>query len=366
MKNPCGPSHRRPGIALPSAALERKRKIDALRRRQMSQPTLVVQPPINHGPLPPLAESKNGIARILIPPGIGDIYWVLVKLEAFMLRQRITTTKLTIISNDVVWNAHLRSIPFLKMVPFVEIGTPECIPNDIAGRRTPADDAIYKEAYRQPGRTAFPGFKGYDYFMSYNGTINSGRWLEETDTDLECNWYLPLIVSAEQERFQKECVERFGNYVVFHWTLAGDYLNWVAKEFPINNIATAIQQFVKKYNVRAVFAGAHWDTKWNDMLPSIIRAVPDAVDMCGQTTIDQAFGLLKGSKMVVGYHDGLMNMSAMFKKKTLLLWCEDQFPYSVPMAVVPPETRGTTYRPLYTKTLTIDKFVGKMGELYES
>ena len=56
--------------------------------------------------------------RILLPSGIGDIHWVLVKLQAFIQALGCPPPELWI-ADDV---ARRRSLEFLRLVPWVVAG----------------------------------------------------------------------------------------------------------------------------------------------------------------------------------------------------------------------------------------------------
>ena len=60
--------------------------------------------------------------RILIPPGLGDAYWVLVKLRGIMKQRGIERPELTILSWEDPRGAHLRSLPYLRMFDWFDIG----------------------------------------------------------------------------------------------------------------------------------------------------------------------------------------------------------------------------------------------------
>lgn len=309
------------------------------------------------------------MTNILVPAGIGDIYWVLVKLKAFCRREGILDKPAITVLSDYSTPGYLRSIPLVEMVPFVQVGELPTIPLDPVMPRPKYIQDIYEEFYVKCGRTAYPGLYGYDYFICYNGIINSGNWIETCD-DLECDWYLDLIISEEQEQFKNECIRKYGKYAVFYWTFNGNYIGYQLKQFSLDKVIKSVQQIVDKLHLTPVFIGAYWDLQYNDILEKLMSEIPGAIVLVGQTSLDQAFGLIRGSEIVIGYHSGITNMAVMFKKKTILLWPsslpgEHWWPASIPFAIAPPETRSVTYWPLFTGNLTVDKLVGKTMELYE-
>lgn len=317
----------------------------------------------------PLVAGPNmtGTPRIVVPGGIGDVYWVMVKMEAFCQRENVVEPPEIIILADEVWkSSQIRSAPFIDMIPFVTAGNPQTTPVDPVKPRPRCLQDIYDKCSSSNEQTVWPGFQGYEYFMCYNGVINSGHWLEEDD--LECNWYLPLKISEEQQQFQAECQDKYGPYAVFYFSLIGDFVTRNMTQFPIEDMAAGIRRFTEKSGLTPVFIGAWWDLRWPvpnspPYLSQLISKIPGAVNLVGQTTLDQAFGAMRGAELVGGYHCGLTNMAIMFGKKTVLLWAPERFPPATPLAVAPPETRNTTYIPLFTQGLTADKFAGTMAGL---
>jgi hypothetical protein len=304
-------------------------------------------------------------ARILVPTGIGDIYWVMVKLRALCRRERIASKPvITVLANhsDV---GSLRSIPFLEMVPFVKVSPEPLFPIDPILPRLPYTQEVYQESFNEFGRSVYPGFHGFDYFINYNGVINSGNWLDDCD-DLECEWDLLLDFRDKQAVFKKN----HGKYIVLYWTFNGNYVDYQLKQFSLDNIAQSIREIMVSLDLTPVFIGADWDLKYNGYLSQLISMVPGTINLVGKTSLAQAFSVIKGSEIVIGYHSGLTNMAAAFGKKTLLLWpstlpfCH-RFPSSVPLAVVPPIVRNTTYRPVLTGGLTVDRLVREATGLLE-
>lgn len=312
-------------------------------------------------PMPQVAPpNTTGIPRIVVPGGIGDVYWVMVKLEAFCRREKIQEKPVVIILADDIWeSSQLRSAPFLEMIPFVTTGNPQTTPMDPVRPRPKYLQNVYTKCGTSPDQTIWPGFMGYEYFICYNGVINSGHWLEADD--LECNWYLPLTISKEQERFKTKCVKKYGDYVVFYFS---NFTEEMLTKFSVDKIIESIRHFINRSGLTPVFIGAEWDLGWK-YLTEIMGAIPGVVNLVGKTSLDQAFGVMRGAKLISGYHSGLTNLGIMFKKKTVLIWVGASFPPATPLAVAPPETRNTTYRPLLAEGLTIDRYVGIMKELHE-
>ena len=281
-----------------------------------------------------------------MPPGIGDTYWVLVKLKSFLEKNGLADPELTIVSHPDPLGGHLRGIPFLEMFPWIKLGSPVTVPN------APGLQDIWDEAYLGPGRSIFPGVMGYDYLIAYNGRVNSGGWIE--DDEYACDWcILP----------QKHSYRSGSDMLLCFFPFYGTYESH-ERDFPISKIAESINQFVQLYDLRPVFIGAAWDQGLNSKLRELMAMIPNYTDMVGRTDLQQTLDLIQQSRMVVGYHAGITQMAAVMRKPTLLLW-DDRYPLNTCYSVVPPYSRGTNYDALWTKHLTVDLFVQEMENTWQ-
>jgi len=310
----------------------------------------------------------NGV-RILVPGGIGDVYWILVKLEAFCEREGIKEKPtVLVLADDGVWeSSRVRAVPFLEMVPFIKVGDPPTVPMYPQEPKSKYLQEVYRRVSIEFYQTVFPGFMGYEYFMCYNGLINTGHWLEKDD-DLECNWYLPLKISKSQKKAKADCKAKYGKYAVFYFSMVGDFLTKNMGQFSLDKMAESINSFVDRSGLTPIFVGAWWDLKWpvpkwKDHLPILMSKIPGSINLVGKTSLEQVFGIMQGAELVSGFHCGLTNIAIMFKKKTVLLWATGRFPEVTPLAVAPPETRMNTYVPLMTKDLTVDTYLETMMEM---
>lgn len=294
--------------------------------------------------------------KILLPPGIGDSYWSIVKLQSFLERKNIPSPvdAFIVCNRDKQFNGHKRSVPFLEMFPFLN-STGIVFENGT----NPHLKKIWKEAYARKGRIVFEDIHGCDYFIAYNGHLRVGRQLEEID-NLACNWYPPMFISLEQERFKQKCIEIYGKYIVFYFPLYGTFQYWT-NDFPINNIAEAVNKITAHTGYTPVFAGAAWDAE-NRKCRELRGMINNLVDLSGKTSVQQLFGLIKGSQGVVGYPSGLPIMAAVLKAKTLMIWSDF---YNIDFAwhACPPDIRNETYFVEKTKGLTPDKLAQRAVEI---
>lgn len=292
---------------------------------------------------------------VLLPPGIGDSYWSITKLQAFLKREKLGLPDVHVACNrDMKYNGHKRAFPFLEMFPFLN-ATGET-------HNTETEREIWKEAYAQEGRTIFKDVLGCDYFISYNGHLRIGAQMEELDPDLETDWTPPMFISLEQRRFKQECETKYGKYIVFYFIFQGTYTYWV-KQFGIDKLVDFIKQTCREAGATPIFVGAQWDAEENT-LNKLKREIPNIVDLVGKTNVQQLFGLLRGAELVVGYPSGLSIISTVLGAKTLIIW--NKF-YNREFAwyACPPETRGTTYFIEDTEGLEVKPLVKMAVEIFK-
>jgi SAM-dependent methyltransferase len=291
-----------------------------------------------------LSKPKQNRPKILVPPGIGDSYWVLTKLQSFIKREYLGIPDIHIASpRDKKYEGHKRSFPFLEMFPFLNSSG-----KIFSCKKDPEIKKIWKEAYTREGRTIFTHIPGYDYFISYNGHLGVGKQMENIDPDLETNWYPPMFVSLEQEKFRKECENKYGKYIVFYFPFYGTYQFWT-EEFPAECVAEFIRLVKRETGYTAIFVGAKWDAD-DETFKNVIKDIPGCINLAGKTTVEQLFGLINGSQMVVGYPSGLTIMSAVLKKKTLMIWNE-YYDNDYAWHSCPPDIKNKTYFIEFTKGL---------------
>jgi len=257
-------------------------------------------------------------ARILVPPGIGDIYWVFVKLRGFMADKGIERAEIWIDAPD----DKRRSLGFVERVPFVEAGgyfdrrsvdpRPE---GHLSGWKA---RAARKEAYTRDARHAFPDIDGFDWFISFNGSVDAGRSLDEIEPQWPANWDLGLIETHRDRAFGARAVEKHGDYVVAAFFDHGMYRKWL-RDIDADAISGILRRIADATGHRIVLVGAKWD------LSPLNRALLDAggdylVSEIGNTTIGDYFGMLRRAKGCIGFPAGNTMMGAILGIPTVLIW----------------------------------------------
>lgn len=296
--------------------------------------------------------------QILLPPGIGDSYWSIVKLQSFLSTEHILEPpNITLVSTSENYASHSRSLGFIEMFPFLKSDTGVVI-KDVNMR------SVWREAYMMPGRTIFNRVWGkYDYLISYNGHLRVGKRLEDVDPWLTCNWHPPMFVSLEQEQFRTKCIKDFGPYFVCYFPVYGSYNNWKS-DFDNAKVAESINNIAMKTHARPLFVGAKWDFD-NAEGGALVSSVKDVANIMGKTSVAQMFGALRGAEFVVGYPSGMTILAAKLGVKTLIVW-NHYYNKDFAWNCAPPDVRKQTYFIDWTYKLTPDRLVSEVVDLVET
>ena len=240
---------------------------------------------------------------ILLPPGIGDSYWSIVKLPGFMANElKVDAVDLYVSDPD----DKQRSLEWIRKIPWASA----------AGYvRHAVTSSEFREAYMTNGRYLFEKVVGCDYFMAFNGVMRFGADIDKVEPAWGAEWIPKMFRSKAEQKAESLFRDRFGPYVVAYFIDAGMYKKWL-DELPVGKIAETLRR-IKETGFEVVFMGAGWDAGG---LPSILAGAVGGVDLCGQTSIDEMFGLLRGSRGVIGWPAGNTIMATVLGKETLLFW----------------------------------------------
>lgn len=299
------------------------------------------------------AEEEPKRTTILIPPGIGDSYWVMAKLESFLEVNGFDMPDVFVSSTRVDRNrAHdyIKKHPFLNAMGYCK--------NSI--KRNP----IWKEAYLQDGRSEFRDVLGCDFFLSANGPFRFGKTLEEILPQYETNWYPDMFISRRERAYGEELRKKYGPYVMAFFTDGGTYKAWL-RELPGTELYKALTYIHDNTGCRIILTGADWDL--NNVNSEIMQQ--DAghdrvVNLIGQTSLEEFFGLLRASDGCIGFCGGNTIMSTVFKKPTVIIW--NRF-YDKRFFVnsCPPDSLGNWYLPADTSEVDGQELAGMLTGLME-
>lgn len=290
-------------------------------------------------------ESIASETKILVLPGMGDIYWVLVKLEAFLEHKKIEMPKV------YVWNLDQRprSKEFLDRFPFLKsAGYWDHTP-------TNKEHKVLFNTYNTFGEWLVPDFGGFDYYISMNGMLTDGKSMDKELNQYESNWYPKMFESIKEINFGKAFKKKHGDYIVAFFSGLGMFEHWV-NSMPIHTIYSMLKEIYLKTGTKLVLTGCYWDLDFSEQLIKMDEH-NIFINMVDKTGINELYGIMKNSKGMIGWCGGNSIMSTVFKKPTIMFWCKAQFPKDFKLVCCPPESLNKWYHPFDVEDLDIEEVV---------
>jgi hypothetical protein len=262
-------------------------------------------------------KQVDRMATILVPPGIGDIYWVLCKLQGFLASRKLGTPAVTIASLD---DRGDRALDYVDCTPFVYAAG--CLgPGAIRkGKNLP----IWRQAYLSDNGGVFERVLGFDYFLSMNGGTRCGRSLDEIMPAIPTNWYPPLFQPIDGRGYGTSMRAAIGDYIVGYFAHHGMYRNWL-QELPPSAIYGILSQVRAATGLKVILTGREWDIPDKPSVNERLLSLDQSrgrflVDLRGKTSLPELFSLMHTSSGCFGFCAGNTIMSVVFGVPTVMVW----------------------------------------------
>ncbi len=282
------------------------------------------------------------ITSILVPSGIGDIFWIMAKMESFLKEQNISNPEIFIQQgNGADGIMKQRALPFVEKFSFVKAGG-----YLITGNQFQA----FKDGYLHDKANLFYDIAGCDLFLTFNGSLRMGRELADVSPQWETNWYPEMIRSDYQIQKGKEYSSNYGSYVVAYFVPHGMYQGWLV-QFQKEKIYESMKSIVQETGKKIILIGATWDdTALKDFF--LQKAKQDNlqdsfINLVGETSLDDILALVENCSLMYGFPSGVSFLAPYYKKQTLILW-NDYFCEDFHWNCVVPESRTNWYHALQT------------------
>lgn len=262
--------------------------------------------------------------KLLVIPGIGDIHWVALKLQAFIARycpgQR-----------PEVWiwdfDGRRRSAEFVRRLPFVTFG---------GYWEHPIEQPIFDAHYLHGTADVSWGFHGFDSFLCVNGSLRVGRPWGDILPDLATDWRYPIVETPEDaadgERFAAG-----GPFALLYFSDHGMFKHWI-RRLPASEIGPFIDRLGERLGCRMVLTGSSWDAGF----VSQIRC--SAENLVGQTSLGQLLAMVRRARAFVGWCGGNTIVSTHLGTPTLMLWSDYFRDRGFQTNWVAPDAIGRVYR----------------------
>lgn len=241
--------------------------------------------------------------NFLIPQGIGDAVWALLKVQDIAAK-RDNVVNIFIACQNKNSAAEARALDFVRKFKFVSSaemyempmnGQGGCIllPGPIAD-----ENGYYR--YIPDGETSLPGI---DYVLMPNAPLERGIRIENWLSEYKTNWRI-----MDDFSFDGTGMQGF-EYVVFYFssiqnnTSSGHNRNGLWTPSQWIGLGKYIQE---KLECKIVVVGADYDKSYFTGYIKPLLSDPDEwIDLIGIYGIEQTFSIVKGARFVVAYQSGI-------------------------------------------------------------
>ena len=248
------------------------------------------------------------ICYVGVPPGIGDIYWTLTKLESKRRIEKIDRLILVIytVNMKITTGVLVRSSGIHNAVDFV-------------------DGAVYGEYdHLKPGKQTIKILDGSRIdldVMWANEHLESGRhlttWMPQYDTNMD---------------IELKSTPYPGGPILIYPSAVGTNKNWTGADE--GWWADLIWRMYVEFDEHPLVIGAAWDMDMWKLIRRRLRAMGHSccyVDMVGETTLMEAMDVIKNARLLVGVISGMTILANHYKVACVALApkkFDPQFPYT--------------------------------------
>ena len=249
-----------------------------------------------------------GRATVLLPPGLGDIHWVFLKLQGFLAQNGYTG------ADAWVWDAGgpRRSAEFVSRIPFVRFV------DYIEFRSHPERRGLHE--FCQKPNPVMQNKWGFDYVIALNGYLEAGLPLESALDGAPVNWEYPILQTAAEADYWQE-QGAIGPWILMYFSgLAQMFDRWTAIITPDRVVELARHLQSRLPGRRVLMVGLPWDKGFAEKVTGVAIE-----NMVGKTNPDQYFALLRGADAMIGFANGNTILTTYFGVPTVMIWNRDRY-----------------------------------------
>lgn len=281
-----------------------------------------------------LKNRKKIIKRVSIgtPPGMGDSYWVMTKMESFKEKNAIDHLTV-IVHRDPI---HYYTADYIKLLPFVD---------EVKGTNETLQIGQFYEDKENPGYIA-KNIQGVDYLIDPGAKMwLKGIHLQDILSEYETNYQLPINLSLASREFASAIREKNkGKLVLFYTSSIGNNGNWNKDEWKYKDWMALINLIYEYSHIRPIAIGAEWDRNYINELKKLDKN-NTIQDFVGGVDIQLTLSLIKEANLVISFTCGIPIFATYFGIPAVSFWairgiskCE-RFDPSFQYTWVPPEIK---------------------------
>lgn len=238
-----------------------------------------------------------------VPPGVGDIHWIMMKMEAFKELNAIDKLKIAIHEDC----GHRHSSEYLELLSFV----------DAIERRT--SPFIFSFALcGGHGKPLYENEQGVDYMIELNSSLESGEKLDYVFPEYKTNWDIVIKYPEETRQFALDIKNKAGGRLVLIYTSSVSGNNKWAAGWAEKDWIMLIDKIIKATGCKPILIGAEWDLDYTAKLRA--QGANKFMDYVGKTSLKQTLALIREADLLVAYPSGLAVMAVQFKTPCVMFW----------------------------------------------
>lgn len=248
-------------------------------------------------------------AVIGMPPGIGDLSWIMTKMESFKKENNIEKIKVVMNLLGGGDGHYGYTLEYLELLPFI---------NSAAA----ATQELEFE-YALAGGSGIPLFENRsecDYLIEFNSALENRIKLKDILPEYETNYDYPIEEPAEAKAFAQTLRAVIGEKLALLFTAAkGANDGWVGKLWGPQKWMALARNIYRKTGCKPVLIGAKWDAEYTDEILKLDKG-NIIHDMVGKLTVAHLFALLREADILIAFTCGVAIMAAQFRTPVVTLW----------------------------------------------
>lgn len=245
-----------------------------------------------------------------MPPGVGDLHWIMTKLESFKAKNNIQKLKVVV---NLEWmtqnNRHTYSLDYLELLPFIDSAESKV-------EKLPFEYALAGGS----GTPLFKNHGGCDYMIEFNSELEKGTKLLDILPGYDTNFNYPIVRPPEADEWAEGIKRSQGDKfaVIFTASTEGNDM-WANRLWCPQDWVELVQRIHDQTKCRSVIVGGEWDKSYAERVCQLDKAGV-ILDIVGQTSIAQLFALLRKANVVIAYNSGVVMMAVHFRTPTVAFW----------------------------------------------
>lgn len=253
---------------------------------------------------------ENGETIIGMPPGIGDIHWIMAKLESFKEKNNIKKIKILM---NLGWSdkasIHSCSLEYLDLIPFVD--SAESVVGDLPFEYSLAGGS---------GTPLFKDYGGCDYMIEFNSHLEKGGKLKDVLPEYDTNFDYPVDEPVNSKTFAEAVKAEVGGKLalIFTGSWEGNQV-WVKELWTPKEWMDLARKIYAETGCRPVLLGANWDASYSERL---LKLDSERIihDLTGQTSVANLFALIREACVLIAYQCGVVMMATKFRTPVAGFW----------------------------------------------